>query len=193
MIKKRLLLALTVMIIVVTLPLKAQAQEIMTAEEFQVYLNETYSSIETSVGTLNFTHTVYSSRTTNILAPHKIWIKTKWNPLEISPYDIKYGLDYTNNQKKEIVRAWQTLQEKIYADAKVMLGNPRMTGGFHYGYYKYPTLQIEWRSTSFLTWTNYIVDFDYWAPEDSEITDDVFNWDFSIDDYDFTNYMKTAE
>lgn len=184
---------LAAIILAMALPLSAIAKTTTTTSEFETYLNQNFASIETSVGTFTMKHEVVETAIPSIVSPHEIWIQTEWNPAEISPYEIQYGTKYTTEQKREIVQAWQSIQEMVYAAANENLSGKRVLGGFYYSYYKYPNLKVGLESTRFLTWKNHTVDIDWLQPENAVITDDVFNWDFFIDDYDFTDYMKSKE
>jgi len=158
----------------------------MTGKEFVVYLNQRYPSFDTPAGTVSLKHEVdVNDGPLSVISP-EICIYTSWEPLEL-PYDVAYGLQYTEAQKKGIIKAFQATQEQICKDAIKLLGKRRIEGFYIYWHYHAKPV---WDCTRFLTWRNFTIVGDWQKPEKAKAKIGGFKWDFFIDDYDFTQFMQ---
>lgn len=153
---------------------------IKTAEEFEDYLNKTYPSVNTPMGTITLKHQVAENKS-DIFA-YDFFIITEWDG--ISPYDIEYSSFYSNSDKDETKNNLRSIQKKIYNDLVLFFPNKKAMGGFIHSWYEYPTLRVGYNSIRFLSWCNYDESGDVYAYKTSKISD--FKWTPEIDDYDFS-------
>lgn len=154
--------------------------KIKNIDDFKKYLNETYGSVETDMGTMKLTHSVSTNEFS--FFEHDYWIKTEWDGIQ--PYDIKYSILYTSSQKEKTIEKLKEIQLNIYNDFAYYFPDKKVTGGYYKSWYRYPSIQVGFESTRFLTWNNYTDGEYYDEYGTSEI--DAFKWDPFIDDYDFT-------
>lgn len=150
-----------------------------SGDEIQKYLNKTYSSIDTPMGKITLTHSVYSNTLSAL--PYDYSIETIWTPIDL-PNNIQYSIEYSYNDKLATVEALKQVQTSIYNDLSNLCPNKKIQGGYCISYYKYPTIKSGYTSIDFLSWVNYSPLFsDYYSSSVSS-----FSWK-TTDDYDFIN------
>jgi hypothetical protein len=106
-------------------------------------------------------------------------INTDWDG--ISPYDIEYSADYTDEEKENTKTALMEVQKAIYNDVINFFPDKKIEGGYLTSWYTLPSIQVGYNSITFLSWQNYINEGSY-----DESSVDKFTWMPQYDDYDFT-------
>ena len=106
---------------------------------------------------------------------------------DISLYDLKYSMLYTEEQKRNTIEKMRLLQKQIYEIVDLRFPNSKFVGSFYHSYYKYPSIQEGYESIRFMTWANYttlnpleLLVGDYYEAKLSG-----FRWDDTYDDYIF--------
>lgn len=155
------------------------SDEPMEPQEFVDYLNNTYTSVTTPMGTIKFTHSGIINNYE--MFSYDYWFMTYWSG--VSPFDIQYSVRYTDEEKEETKAALRQIQKDIAADADKYLPGMKIQGGYYVSFYRYPYLQLGFTSIQFLTWRNYSGSYNSYT----ESYLDGFGWDPLIDDYDFTD------
>lgn len=111
-----------------------------------------------------------------------IWIQTSYSTSLFTPYDLKYSIDITNEQKNKAISALKDLQYEVYHYVHSKYQYLKIKGGFYNGFYKYPNLHVGYDAIRFCSWTNYGQDNCFTGAYDHYgITD--FGWDTTCDDY----------
>ena len=157
---------------------QVNTSETMTPQDFINYLNEAYTSIDTPMGTIQFTHICLQNNYE--MYPYDYWIMTDWSGVGV--FDIEHSIRYTEEEKEETKEALRQVQKNIAADAEQYLPGMKIQGGYYTCFYRYPYLQLGFVSIRFLTWRNFSGSYDY-----NQSYLDGFGWDATIDDYDFTD------
>ena len=152
---------------------------VKTLKDLETYLNKTYSSVKTDMGTMKMTHEVMDNFADYL--PYDINISTTWSGIE--PFDIEYSTDYSKEEKANTKAALAKVQKSIYNDTIKFFPNKKIEGGFLISWYEYPNLKVGYKSIRFLSWQNfetsgYMMDYD-----SSKLSD--FIWVPEYDDYNF--------
>lgn len=103
-------------------------------DSFEKYINATYKSMDTPIGTMTMSHSI--DKNTVSMFPYDYRIHTDWH--DVSPFDIKYSIEYTDSQKEKTIEILKDIQKNIYNDAIECMPNKKFTGGYYTSYYKYP-------------------------------------------------------
>lgn len=160
----------------------------MSVNEFERYLNYTYSSAKTPMGEWELEHNCDENDSSDF--PYDYWIQTDWSYTDwedsFSPYDIEYSLKYTEEEKQKTKEILRNIQINIAKDAEKCFPGKKIEGGYWSGYYRYPSLKVGYNITCFLTWKNY-EEADSWEDDYDNSYLDSFRWDPIVDDYDFTD------
>ena len=143
--------------------------------------NIKYGKVETPMGEEHLEFT-YTKNDVNY-NPYDYWIKTDWEG--VSPYDIKYSINFTSSEKEQTIDILKNVQEEVAKDVENYLPNVKVTGGYHTGFHRYPSLEVGYETIRFLTWQNYnepdiFADNKY---EDAKVGR--FRWNDRFDDYNF--------
>ncbi|WP_434579208.1 stalk domain-containing protein [Thermoanaerobacterium thermosaccharolyticum] len=129
----------------------AKINTINNANDLKTYLEQNYSSLDTSIGKTSFKFEIFEND--SVLIPYDYWIATEFDPTFY--YDIKYSIKYTDDQKEKVKEELKDFQEKLAKDIISKLPNKKIQGGYYYSYYRYPNLQIDLVSFYYYSWTNY--------------------------------------
>lgn len=150
--------------------------------------NKEYQRVDTPFGEANF-YFEYSENTWAIV-PYDYRIFTDWEGF--SPYDIENSIKYTKSEKNEMINLLKNIQQNVALDVAQYLPQKKVCGGFCTGFYKYPTLEVDYTIIRFLTWQNYREPISG-DPEYADIEQiynnsylDRFRWS-RYDHYDFLN------
>jgi len=160
---------------------------IKTTKNLLSYYNTKMKTLDTPMGKWQFEFKILDNDDT--MMPYDFWIQTEWTKGKLSPYDIEYSLNYTDEQKAETIKLLQEFQMKVAETAMYYFPDKKIQGGFYWGYYRYPTLRVDYQTVRFFSWQNFGFDI-------NKILDtgglyhktklDVFRWTPKHDDYDFT-------
>jgi hypothetical protein len=161
---------------------------IKTTKSLLSYYNNKMKTLDTPMGKWQFEYKILDNDSATM--PYDFWIQTEWIKSELSPYKVEYSLNYTDEQKKETRKLLREFQMKVAETAMYYFPDKKIEGGFYWGYYRYPTLRVDYRSVKFLSWQNYgfnmekILDADVGLYNKTKL--DAFRWNVKSDDYDFT-------
>ena len=107
-------------------------------------------------------------------------------------YALKYGINYSEEDKAETVRILREYQRAVYEVAANAFPDKKIAGGFYSSYYRYEHVNVGYESIAAFSWMNYSprqyvasLDTDYY---DSEVTE--FQWVDTYDDYTFEEYFN---
>ena len=164
-----------------------KAQRILSRQklnisELQTELNNKFGTVNIGIDTWSLSYTV--NKNDSDFWPQDIWIQTSWKPQSVDVYDLKYSIDYTEQQKNSAVSALKELQKKIYNYVYSKYPALKITGCYYSYYYKYPAIREGFTSTSFLTWTNYGGDWMFSGVYDTKFVTE-FSWQTDKDEYKF--------
>ena len=154
----------------------------MDIDEFIRYLNRTYASVETPMGTEELSFDYYENTSSSIA--YDCWIQTDWKG--VHPYDIQYSILYSDEQKAETIRILSDVQKLVARDVSVCLPGKKVQGGYYTSYYRYPNSKVGHESIDFLSWKNYSDSSPYGYGSYYDTYLDAFHWTPETDDYDFT-------
>ena len=154
----------------------------MDIDGFIRYLNQTYASVETPMGTEELSFDYHEN--TSSFWGYDYWIQTDWKG--VHPYDIQYSILYSDEQKAETIRILSDVQKLVARDVSVCLPGKKVEGGYYTGFYKYPSVKVGYGSTKFLSWNNYSDSSPYGYGSYYDTYLDAFHWTPETDDYDFT-------
>lgn len=171
--------------------IKSQAKftikSMKTINDLQDYLNYTYKSIDSPISKLNFEYTI--EQNDYDLYPYDLRIKTKWNPLEFSPFDLEHSIKISDEDKKKTIDLLKDLQRRMASDCIRYCSGKKIEGGFFDYGYEYPNIHAGYYTIPFLTWINY--DYDVVNASNynnTHVTN--FQWFNLYDDYNFTGEAK---
>ena len=160
----------------------AQGRNSAAVSELERYLNNTYDSVQTPMGVQKLSFEIVENEYTYL--PYDCWIKTEWEG--VSPVDIAYSLSYSEEQKRETIILLANVQKCVARDAQKYLPGLKLEGGYHWSYYKYPSIHEGYESVRYLSWENYKYDYAYLLGGYHDTYLDAFHWTPETDDYDFT-------
>lgn len=165
--------------------LKEDSTKFSTPAELQAYLNKNMGFVETPMGKYFIDTEIQINKDSMYLYDWRI--HSDMMSSGILFYNLKYSIEYTNEQKAETVEILRDYQQKVYELAAQNFPDKKLAGGFYTGYYKYPNLQVGYTSIQAFTWTNYspneILDVLGDGYYSSKITE--FHWFSTYDDYVF--------
>jgi hypothetical protein len=155
--------------------------DVKDASDLARYLNNKYGSLDTPVGKWTFEFEV--DENDSKIFPYDFWIKTDWyNENGVGPYELKYSIKISDEDKKETLELLKELQINVARDAMKLFPKKKIQGGYYSGFYKYPSLRVGYESIRFMSWKNYEGDI-LGGYDNSVITE--FHWDDDYDDYNF--------
>ncbi len=163
------------------------AQSANSAKTVEESLKNNYSSLVTPLGTLHFTYTVQEKEDDEF--PYDYQIKTTWNSNEFSPFDFVQSKKISVQDKEKTKELLKELQQNVAQTAFSLLPRKKIQGGYYLGYFKYPSLQLNYDFITFLSWLNFNFDLEYANDyKNTEIAN--FQWFNLFDDYNFTGEPK---
>jgi hypothetical protein len=161
---------------------------IKTTKHLLNYYNTKMKTLDTPMGKWQFEFDIMDNDSATM--PYDFWIQTEYVKSKLSPYDIEYSLNYTNEEKSETRRLLREFQMKVAETAMYYFPDKKIQGGFYWGYYRYPHLRVDYQTVKFLSWQNYGFDIEKLLDADIGLYHktklDVFRWNVKHDDYDFT-------
>lgn len=128
---------------------------IKTIDDLEDYLNKNFKELETPMGKWTF-ETEIKENSSSIF-PEDLWLMTDY--VGLSPYDIRYSIKYTQQQKDETVMLLKDFQTRIANVVMMAFPSKKVRGGFYSWYYKYKYIREGYVATTFLSWTNYTGDY----------------------------------
>ena len=148
--------------------------------------NSEYCKVSTPFGNVRFFFDYSENQYSNTAYDYRI--KTGWDGF--SPFDIKYSNQYTDSQKSEMKKILKSIQENVAMDIFKYLPGKKVMGGYHTSFFNYPTLNLGYEATNFLSWENYTTlsytDSGYSIDrvyQNAKV--DRLHWIKYLDDYDF--------
>lgn len=160
---------------------------IKTTKSLLNYYNTKMKTLDTPMGKWQFEFDIMDNDSATM--PYDFWIQTEWTKSKISPYDIEYSLKYTDEQKVETKKLLQDFQMKVAETAMYYFPDKKIQGGYYWGYYRYPTLRVDYQTVRFFSWSNFGFDMEKILDSSGlyhKTKLDVFRWIPKHDDYDFT-------
>ena len=136
---------------------------------------------------MHFTYTVQEKEDDEF--PYDYQIKTTWNSNEFSPFDFVQSKKISVQDKEKTKELLKELQQNVAQTAFSLLPRKKILGGYYLGYFKYPSLQLNYDFITFLSWLNFNFDLEYANDyKNTEIAN--FQWFNLFDDYNFTGEPK---
>lgn len=124
---------------------------INSASDLKAYLEQNYSSLDTSIGETSFKFSVMENK--DVVFPFDYWIMMDYDTTFF--YKIQYSIQYTDEQKTKVKQELKDFQEKLARDIIAKLPNKKIQGGYFHSYYKYPNLKMDLVVFKYYSWTNY--------------------------------------
>lgn len=158
-------------------PRTEETETIASTGDLENYINKTLGTVSTPFG--DYKAKVTIAENTRSYFPQDYEIRTEcyfpWN-------DLKYSIQYTDEQKQEAISELRAYQEKVFDIASEYLPGKKLSGGYYLGYYEYPNLKVGYKSTKVFSWQNFTdgIALNY---DEAEIT--YFHWYNIYDDYVF--------
>ncbi len=140
------------------------------------FLEDNFSFCQTSIGPTRFTFNIYEND--SILSPYDYWIMVEYDFNFF--YDLRYSISITTEMNHTVCQELKNHQENLARAVTAFMPNKKFYGGYHYSWYKYPTLQLELQVRRYYSWTNYQPQSILTKYEEAFISD--FSWYNLIDD-----------
>lgn len=148
--------------------------------ELQSELNSQFSQIDIGIDVWQLK--IEISKNDSNFFSQDLWIQTSYSTSLFTPYDLKYSINITSEQKNIAISALKDVQQRIYNYAHSKYQYLKIKGGFYNGFYKYPNLHVGYETIEFCSWTNYGQDICFTGAYDMyDITG--FGWHTESDDY----------
>jgi len=127
------------------------------AKQFEVFLNQNYSSLPSALGDWNPRFQVNGS------APYELYIRIDWSgpsPLTLDEaYPdleiVNYGRVITKEEKIQTKQLLRDFQKQIAGLAEQAFPSTRIRGEFYSGFYRYPNIRVDYNYIKFLSWSNF--------------------------------------
>lgn len=124
---------------------------ITTVSELKTFLDENYSSVDTSLGTTKFKFSIIENET--IMSAYDFWIMVNYESDFF--YDLKYSNKITNEQREKVKSELKDHQEKIGKAVIERMPDKKFLGGYYDSWYRYPNLEIDLITRQYYSWTNF--------------------------------------
>lgn len=161
-----------------------------TVDDLVNYLNAYYNEIVTPLGTYRVETEILVNNSSTFLYDWRI--ESSMSLDATLYYALKYGINYSEEDKAETVRILREYQRAVYEVAANAFPDKKIAGGFYSSYYRYEHVNVGYESIAAFSWMNYSprqyvasLDTDYY---DSEVTE--FQWVDTYDDYTFEEYFN---
>lgn len=170
---------------------KMKKEDIKNKYDLSKYLTENYSTLKTPIGILKFTFSVSENSYSGLRYDYDI--STKYGHIEndkyglglFAPYELEDSIRISNKDKEETIELLKEHQKKIAKLSIDVFKDKKIRGSYYDGWYRYPSLRLDWQSIEFFSWNNYDkIDEDYFGYDryyNTEVTD--FHWTPEDDDY----------
>lgn len=152
--------------------------QLHTVADLENYLNEHLRSCETPMGNYSLKFSV--EQNSYSFNGWDIEIKTEGYYCVLPWADISSSILYSDTEKQETLDIFRNLQRKIYEIADEVFPNKKLTGCYFSDWYKYPSLNVGYKTSRHLTWMNYDAEGYSQDYDSTYITS--FHWDSSKDD-----------
>lgn len=152
--------------------------DITSISGLENYLNKNLSICETPMGTYSLKFDV--SENTYSFNGWDIEILTEGNYSVLPWAEINNSIKYTEEERAETLNILKNIQKEIYEIASEAFPNKKLTGCYFSDWYKYPSLEVGYKTNRHLTWTNYTSDSYAHDYNSTYITS--FHWDDWRDD-----------
>lgn len=123
----------------------------LTTYEIDNYLKENFKTLETSIGTTEFSFDVEKNE--SVLYPYDYWIRVWYE------YDYFEGamnsINYTRDEKNQLRDELKNHQKNIAEALMELLPDKKLYGGYYYAWYRYPVLEVDLKTRKYYSWTNY--------------------------------------
>ena len=153
-------------------------KDISTIAGLENYLNNNMNSCETPMGTFSLKFTVEENSYS--FNGWDIEIKTQGNYCVLPWADISSSIKYSDEEKEETINTLRNLQISIYEVACKAFPDKKLTGCYFSDWYKYSSINVGYKTSRHLTWTNYSSDGYAHDYNSTYITS--FHWDSWRDD-----------
>jgi len=150
-----------------------------SAKNIEEYLNNTYDTLNTSIGKTKFEFEVIKN--TSSYSDYDYWIQTDYDLgffLEVQT-SIEHSSDVKNKVKEEL----RNYQYEIAQDLIKKIPDKKIYCGYYKSWYRYPSLKVDLISRRYYTWKNYD-DTNYLSEVEAYYQNipSTFRWDSNIDD-----------
>lgn len=149
---------------------------ITTKAQLQEFLEKTYSTCDTSIGTTPFTFTIYEND--YITMPYDYWIQVEYNPSFF--YDLQYSNKISTEVNHQVAGELQANMERLARDLISRMPNTKFYCNYYYYWYTYPYSRVGFNARQYYSWVNYDPPFISTNYNDAKITG--FTWWNFIDD-----------
>lgn len=151
----------------------------VNTSEIKRKLAKKFSSVNIGIDKWKLTYDI--TKNSSSIHPWDAWIQIDWKG-DVTPYDLEYSIDYSEDEKETAIEALKDIQYQIYEYLSEEYPNVKVECGFYSGFYKYRHVKVGYDTIRFCTWTNFgSVLQDY-----SESSIVGFGWEDYADSYSFT-------
>jgi len=140
-------------------------------------LQDKYSTLETPIGTLNFTYSFLENDHDTL--PYDYSIKTDWSGF--APYDLDHSIKISDSDKAKTKELLRGLQKNVAQEAIKLTPNKKIAGGFYHGFYEYPNLRVGYKAIRFLSWINFNFNASAYDYKSTKVNN--FQWSTSGDNF----------
>lgn len=160
-----------------------EIKNIKTETDLDKYLDRNYSTLETPIGTLNFTY--YINENEYNISDYDYWVQTKYGNIINSPYNLasfsptlmESSIKISDSDKEKTKELLKDFQKEIAEVCIKVFPNKKITGEYYDSWYRYPNLKVDLITRKYCSWSNYdLIDEDEFPDyENTKVTD--FHWD----------------
>lgn len=125
--------------------------DLSTPSKITSYLSEHYDSVDTEMGTWNFTFSVLENDMEMFPKDYTIWVEYDLGQMN----DLQYSNKYSESQKAETKQQLKDFMKTIADDLLSKIDNKKIECSYHYSYYKYEYIQEGLQVLEYCTWINY--------------------------------------
>ena len=123
----------------------------LTYSEIEAMLKRKFGTLKSNIGEISFTFSCLVNR--NTFRDYDYRVEVGYSTLYFS--GVKYSLDYTNEQKDLLIEELKEHQRKIAEYLIELQPSKKFYGGYFRGWYKYPSLRVDWNTETYFSWKNY--------------------------------------
>lgn len=122
-----------------------------TKDDLQTYLENNFSSVNTSLGTTNFTFNIIEN-TTNIEA-YDYWIQVKYDSQFF--FDLQYSNKVSTKERETVKNELKDFQKKLAESVIAKMPGKKFYGCYYDSWYKYQYIKEDLQTRYYYSWKNY--------------------------------------
>lgn len=135
---------------------REESKSLLGIKEKEEYLTEKFGTLNTDLGTTHFRFDISENDSIDWPEDYSINVGFDTNFFHNEFNSIKYTKEERETTKKQL----KEHQKKIAEEAIELFPNKKLTGGYHYSFYKYRYIKEGFISYNYYTWSNF-KDYDF--------------------------------